>query len=94
MDQYLDYDIILTPKSSNGKKVVLQNRSDEVPCVEFSSNTRIRKNSAYNVMGICKKNNKKLNYCDKYKKPDQEKRQYTLKVQKLKSKNTNYVQAM
>ena len=94
MEQYVDYDIILTPKSSKREKVVPQNRQGEVPCVEFSNNTRTRKNSAYNVMGEPRKDNKKSYYADKYKKPDQEKRQHTREVKMLRRKDSGCAQAM
>lgn len=94
MEQYVDYDIILTPKSSKREKVVPQNRQGEVPCVEFSNNTRTRKNSAYNVMGEPRKDNKKSYYADKYKKPDQEKRQHTSEVERLRRENSDCVHAM
>lgn len=94
MEQYVDYDIILTPKSSKREKVVPQNRQGEVPCVEFSNNTRTRKNSASNVMGIYEKSNKKSHYTEKYKKPDQEKRQHTSEVEMLRRKDSGCVHAM
>lgn len=94
MDQYVDYDIILTPKSSKGERVISQNRQGEVPCVEFYSNTRTRKNSAYNVMGESRKDNKKSYYADKYKKSDQEKRQHTREVKMLRRKDSGCSQAM
>ena len=94
MDKYTDYDVILTPKSPKRKKVVSQNRQDEVHCVEFSNNTRTRKNSASNVMGIYKKSNKKSYYSNKYKKPDQEKSQHTWEVERSRRENNDRVHAM
>ena len=45
-------------------------------------------------MGIYKKSNKKSYYSNKYKKPDQEKRQYTREVERSRRENNDRFHAM